>query len=279
MSDALSTDRVVSVSPRHTTESFEDARQRELFLAPRIVDQQVADDLTGSLRALIDHAASAARALETQLGRLDQAETRAAEAATRLEDRLRLGARMLKAFGVQIDRVEAAVAAVGERRADAPAAAQRRATRSRRVLDELRKRIEALSRQALDELEQRLRCHRDDLGGVDERVVELSARIDTLMNLVERAEVDIAVLASKCPADPPTSSPPPENESGDRHAQKLLEATEQLSAAMRESAKRLEKSIGKRTSKPSSAASRSSARATESPAGGRARKPRARNTG
>ncbi len=264
MSDALSTGRVVSVSPRHATASFEDARQRELFLAPRIVDQQVADDPTGSLRALIDHAASAARALETQLGRLDQAETRAAEAATRLQDRLRLGARMLKAFGVQIDRVEAAVGAAGERRADAPAAAQRRATRSHRVLDELRKRIEAVSRQAIDELEQRLRCHRDDLGGVDERVVELSARIDTIVNLVERAEVDIAVLTSKRPADPPR---PRENESDGRHTQQLLEATEQLSAAMRESAKRLERSIGRPPA------------AVNAPVGGGARETRATENG
>lgn len=276
MSDALSTGRVVSVSPRHAMESFEDARQRELFLAPRIVDQQVVDDLTGSLRALIDHAASAARALETMLGRFGEAETQAAEAAARLEDRLRLGARMLKAFGVQIDRVEAAVAAVGERRADGPPAAQRRATRSRRVLDELRKRIEALSRQAIDDLEQRVRRHRDDLGGVDERVIELSARIDALMNLVERAEVDIAVLASKRRAAPPR---PPQNESDGRHTRQLLEATEQLSAAMRESAKRLERSIGKRTSKSSSAASRSSAGAAKSAAGGRTRKPKATKNG
>ena len=266
MSDALSTGQVVSVSPRYAMESFEDARQRELFLAPRIVDQQVVDDLTGSLRALIDHAASAARALETMLGRFGEAETQAAEAAARLEDRLRLGARMLKAFGVQIDRVEAAVAAAGERRA----------TRSRRVLDELRKRIEALSRQAIDDLEQRVRRHRDDLGGVDERVIELSARIDTLMNLVERAEVDIAVLASKRRAAPPR---PPQNESDGRHTRQLLEATEQLSAAMRESAKRLERSIGKRTSKPSAGASRSSAGAAKSAAGGRTRKPRATKNG
>ncbi len=246
-------------------ESFEDARQRELFLAPRIVDQQVADDLTGSLRALIDHAASAARGIETQLGRLDQAETRAANAATRLEDRLRLGARMLKAFGVQIDRVEAAVAAAGERRADAPAAAQRRATRSRRVLDELRKRIEALSQQAIDELEKRLGRHRDDLGGVDERVIELSARIDTLMNLVERAEVDIAVLASKRPGDPTRS---PQNESDGRHTRQLLEATEQLSAAMRESAKRLEKSIGVRSKRSPTTAAVSPSLSSKSSAGG-----------
>ncbi len=271
MSDALSTGRVVSVSPRHAMESFEDARPRELFLAPRIVDQQVADDLTGSVRALIDHAASAARALETMLGRFGEAETRAAETAARLEDRLRLGARMLKAFGVQIDRIEAAVGAAGERRADAPAAARRRATRSRRVLDELRKRIEALSRQAIDALEQRLRRHRDDLGGVDERVVELSARIDTLVNLVERAEVDIAVLASKRPADPLR---PPQNESDGRHTRQLLEATEQLSAAMRESAKRLEKSIGVRSKRSPTTAAISPSVSSKSSAG-RVRKTRA----
>ncbi len=63
MSDALSTGRVVSVSPRHAAESFEDTRQRDLFVAPQVMDQQAAVDLTGSLRALIDHAASAARAL------------------------------------------------------------------------------------------------------------------------------------------------------------------------------------------------------------------------
>ena len=92
---------VVSVSPGHATSDV-----REVFLSPRLVDQHAFDELAGTLRGLIDQADTATRQLEERQQWFASNAGEPAQAAARLQERLRLSAQMLKAFQTQIDRVE-----------------------------------------------------------------------------------------------------------------------------------------------------------------------------
>jgi F0F1-type ATP synthase membrane subunit b/b' len=97
---------VISVSPHKAIERLSDKQAVEATpIDPAASDEPIAE----SLRALIEHAESTAQALHdlTVSGR--QCAMRSAKSSVQLQERLRLGARMLKAFTCQISRIEAAV--------------------------------------------------------------------------------------------------------------------------------------------------------------------------
>lgn len=109
--------RVVSVSPddaaraRATAPPPQASRadHGDVFLTPRVLDQKAFDELAGVLRGLIGEAEQAADRLDERLEAARQNAAAPAAASAQLQERLRLGARMLKAFQTQIDRAEAAV--------------------------------------------------------------------------------------------------------------------------------------------------------------------------
>jgi DNA repair exonuclease SbcCD ATPase subunit len=115
--------RVVSVSPddaalleaRPPTPA-RPADGGDVFLTPRVLDQAAFNDLAGTLRGLIEEATQAADRLDERLEAARRSATAPEAASTRLQERLRLGARMLKAFQSQIDRAEAAIGLLDEHR-------------------------------------------------------------------------------------------------------------------------------------------------------------------
>ncbi len=123
--------RVVSVSPtsaaappQSSSPSQSSIAPRETFVTPRVIDQMAFDELAGTLRALLDESARAAEALDDRMRRARDLDSEPVRASGQLQDRLRLGARMLKAFQSQIDGAEAAVGRMKEREERLAAAGQ-----------------------------------------------------------------------------------------------------------------------------------------------------------
>lgn len=129
----------------------------DVLITPRVLDQASFDDLAASLRALIGQANDSASALREVLGELSGARTEATRSSAFLQERLKVGAGMVKAFQTQIDRVEAMLTSLGRQRLEAE-----------RTLDEIEERIEFAHRRA-----------------------------EALTQLVESAEVNIAVTAHR----------------------------------------------------------------------------------
>ena len=108
------TKKVLSVSPKQEIPESESDRSslrnavndHQVFISPRVVDQQVFDELAGSLRTLIDEGAGTSTRLEKLIEQSRDSDQWVGKASEHLQERLRLSARMLKAFQSQIARVE-----------------------------------------------------------------------------------------------------------------------------------------------------------------------------
>jgi DNA repair exonuclease SbcCD ATPase subunit len=81
----------------------------------RVLDESAYEELAGKLDALIAQAASSSRELEELFKQTENANTGAAQAKTELDKRLTLSARVLKVAKDQLQQVEQAVAALGQR--------------------------------------------------------------------------------------------------------------------------------------------------------------------
>ncbi|MEM7229965.1 MAG: hypothetical protein AAF432_14245, partial [Planctomycetota bacterium] len=133
---------------------------RDVFIAPRVVDQQSFDDLASTLRTLIDEANQTKASLATAVTRIGDGDAYASKASAHLQDRLRLSARMLKAFQSQIERAEQAVD---------------RLTNQQDAMTEMLQRIEAAQQDEADRLET---MARDFDAVLDERADAAAKRFD-----------------------------------------------------------------------------------------------------
>ncbi|MHC5024207.1 MAG: hypothetical protein ACYTGG_09900 [Planctomycetota bacterium] len=201
---------VLSVSPdvaareaqRHSAES--PPIDRRAFLTPRVIDQDTFDELATSLRGLVDESRAASSQLVAQLGEIRNLEGLSSDASVQLQERLRLGARMLKAFQTQISRVEAAVAEFDQRSSRLDTVQQRidaalnsLESRANDVIDRARDRLEQTSsdgvqrlRAELEPMQQRLEATLHGLQDADTRARDLDQR-------VESSEVEMAALAAR----------------------------------------------------------------------------------
>lgn len=97
--------RVVSVAPKDSG----DQPEVDVFLSPRVLDEQAVAMFRATIESLLRQAESVRGDLESALDHLDAAVRDGADATARLEDRVQLGARMLRAFETQLARAEVAV--------------------------------------------------------------------------------------------------------------------------------------------------------------------------
>ncbi len=120
--------RVMSVSPtdaeRRETVVAENSYDQEVFLTPRVLDQRVFDELAGTLRSLLDEADEKVGRIKERLDQAGRYQAAPGAAAEQLQERLRLGARMMKAFQSQIDRVESLLGDLGRNRDQTTAASE-----------------------------------------------------------------------------------------------------------------------------------------------------------
>lgn len=190
--------RVVSVSPA-TAQS--PAPPRETFVTPRVIDQTAFDELAGTLRALLDEAARTADALNDRMRRAQELDREPVRASGQLQERLRLGARMLKAFQSQIDGVDAAVGRMTEQETRLAEAGRELDTRLAAFGGEL----DAMRAGASDGLEAAVV---DARASIDAHVAEQIARLpqrdavaaelnDIATEAVERVETRVAAAETR----------------------------------------------------------------------------------
>jgi hypothetical protein len=205
---------VVSVSARAAVDDAElplsmsattEVKAR-VFLTPRVIDQEAFDDLAASLRALIDRADESARQLDQRVEQSAAAGRDHGRAATRLQERLRLSASMLKAFQSQIARTEAIISAmvshedslrlaedrVGHVMADAENTVAKAVDDAIAQLDE---RLNASIDAAIERLEREVEARSERVRRAMKQVEAAALAAERLTELAERAEVG-AVRAS-----------------------------------------------------------------------------------
>ncbi len=110
-----------------------------------------------------------------------------------LQDRLRVGVRMLKALQTQIEHAATVVDAMESSRASAIEAAERLAD----IRGLVEHRIEEAVGSAFERSQRRLAAREAALDQVDEQIALADARAEAVTQLVESAEVNIAALAHK----------------------------------------------------------------------------------
>jgi chromosome segregation ATPase len=143
--------------PSSRAEAAPPAPSCDVMITPRVLNQAAFNDLAASLKALIEQASNSAYELRSVLDDLSGARNEASRSSGYLHDRLKVGARMVKAFQTQIDHVEAVLEGLGRQRLEAE--------------------------RTLEEIEERIELAHD--------------RAEALTRLVESAEVNIAVTAHR----------------------------------------------------------------------------------
>ena len=108
---AASTSKTMSVSPHRPREpsrttSATPMPTNDIVISPRVLDQRAFDDLSDKLQQRIAQSQELAGELARQVEAAAAIDTQANRASTRLQDRLLLSARMLKALQVQMDKLQ-----------------------------------------------------------------------------------------------------------------------------------------------------------------------------
>jgi DNA repair exonuclease SbcCD ATPase subunit len=202
-----------------------------------VIDQKSFDDLAARLQSLLTETAAASLRLQKLLDSAGRAGESPSRASAQLQERLRLGARMLKAFQTQIDRVEASLARLDEhheqieyaggkleqRFQQMEALAEEKLEHARGLLAESSKkavaafdqetqagsnavaalldRTQALEKQ-LNDFQQRLESSEADALArarrIDETLNAIDARIERVGELIERCDATDCSLRDRC---------------------------------------------------------------------------------
>lgn len=175
---------------------------KTIFLTPRVIDQETFDDLAGALRELIAEADQYRTLLAEQIGDADRGGEQAAKLNASLQERLRLSARMLKAFQSQIVRIETAIAdfdqqhqKVVESQQAAEAARDELNAHCEQVIEQTRNRLDQMVQHAAGELEAQLTQRLSGLTDIDARLEQCTTRAASLESVVDVAEKNISSLA------------------------------------------------------------------------------------
>lgn len=153
----------------------------EVFLSPRIVDAVAFEDFAHGLRDLIESAERAAQGLREQVREADAARAGMNQSKTEQIDRLRAGAKILRAITAATDR------AVAPRRVEPPPAPH--TEQIDRAVAATERRLSLALRTAAREIERR--CAEADRRA-DERTIALDARIDRLTQSERAAREAVA---------------------------------------------------------------------------------------
>lgn len=219
---AQATPRVVSLSP-----AAAGIEMKPLPMAAPARESVAAAPSTNSPPAppVEDHAESIEQ-LRELLNQISELEPRAQAASTNLQERLRLGARMLQAFSAQINRVEGALAHIASRRTDL----DRILGSIHTAHDTLRRQTDQATSQAAERIE----------SAAEQAVVRVQAAgpgspIGTLADRIGALESRLRALEERAGATASHTSPPPA-----KHVEsEIRKEIGELAGAMRELADRV----------------------------------------
>jgi predicted nucleic acid-binding Zn-ribbon protein len=187
----------------HANQAVRPNGSREAFLAPRVLDQRAFDELAGTLRSLIDEAGSSRASLEQAMQRIGDGDVYASKASEHLQDRLRLSARMLKAFQGQIERAEHSAERLTKQESvlssllgRVEAAQQRDAERMDDAADAFRARLDAIAEQSASAFANRLRDRQNEFLAINDRLEAITPKLEALERQVEAADDQLQTLRS-----------------------------------------------------------------------------------
>lgn len=177
-----------------------------MLLSPRVIDQNAFDDLAGTLRNLIDNAENVGRGLEQCVKHAGGVKQEQDKSAEQLQERLRLSARMLKAFQSQIVRTESAIAELTSREEHFFSVEQQaeHAVESMKkridgvidtVMDRFQQQLEERITAALERMDREIDARVNRLQIITDEVDALAPALDRLNEVAEHAEVSVVSKA------------------------------------------------------------------------------------
>ncbi|MGI9013658.1 MAG: hypothetical protein ACR2GY_05340 [Phycisphaerales bacterium] len=169
-----------------------------IFLTPRVIDQKGIEQLVASLRDLVDSARAESRQLREAMDEASGCAAEAADLSRQMHERLNLGARMLKAFQSQIDRVDALLVTASQREESLAALgnsiSQQAAAFESRIEQYLTKfdtRLKDASRRAAERFEKEIGRHDDSVSKISSEISEAAGKLNTVEERIaalDRAE-------------------------------------------------------------------------------------------
>ncbi len=258
-------ERVLSVSPSRLHANESEARMpmdsSSLEMGSGLADNTNEDEclqmvdsdsssivgIAAEMSGMIEVAATTAETLNRRLHEVGEGEHRAAAASAQLQEQLRLGARMLKAFQSQIARVEDTL---GRQQAYEQQVAETQAqieqcfagieTCIDKTLENVAYRLAEQARVAVARFDEGIAARQGQLGELDGRISQCASGINGICELIENVQTSVrsAVESNQSTLD--------RLQSAAADAQALLEkhdqAQETLVCEMREKLKALERS-------------------------------------
>ena len=190
-----STQRVMSISPTDIDPDAEPMTidQDDILLTPRVLDQNAFNQLSETLRGLIEQANGATQLLRDEFEQADGAKGQATKASAGLHERLRVSARMLKAFQSQIDLVQERIGqltAAGKEAQEASSRLEGLAEKfESRVTDAaamFERQVDETFQSRIKRFEEELAKREQAVANVSERVAEAQGRVNDLLTDTER---------------------------------------------------------------------------------------------
>ncbi|MCH8315964.1 MAG: hypothetical protein IIA64_08335 [Planctomycetes bacterium] len=190
-----SAQRVMSISPTDIDPDAEPMTidQDDILLTPRVLDQNAFNQLSETLRGLIEQANGAAQLLRDEFEQADGAKGQASKASAGLHERLRVSARMLKAFQSQIDLVQERIGQLTAAGKEAQEASSRLEGLAEKFESRVTDAAAMFERQVDETFESRIKRFEEELAkreqavaNVGERVAEAQGRVNDLLTDTER---------------------------------------------------------------------------------------------
>lgn len=114
--DSVSTSsrQVMSISPTDIDADALSIEAKDVMLTPRVLDQSAYDALSNALSSQIEKAGEVLSELRERFDQAKDSRGQAKKSSASLQERLRISARMLKAFQTQIDSVQDCLSSLGQ---------------------------------------------------------------------------------------------------------------------------------------------------------------------
>ncbi len=186
--------RVVSISPTDMplSPAAVGPSADDVLIAPRVLDETAYNTLGRELRELIEQSSAAAGQLQKTVDETAESRGQSAKASATLHERLRLSARMLKAFQSQIDLVQASLDELETSRqetkqvdADLEAKATQFESRLQTMLEKFTQRADEAAVEATAAHEAQLHAKRGELDELDNRITEAETRLTRTTTLAD----------------------------------------------------------------------------------------------
>ena len=177
---------------------------KDVMLTPRVLDQSSYDSLSDALGAQIEKASEILSELRERFDQAKDARGQATKASTSLQERLRVSARMLKAFQSQIDSVQECLTALGTTKEEAAKSSTKLTeqigevqTSSQEASERFNKKIEEAFDKRLKRFEEQLTRREAAVKNMVDQVADSRQSMETLLGESEKRITNLVTDTEK----------------------------------------------------------------------------------